>query len=80
MVVSGIVSSSIFVMVFVKKQTLSLTSRTWDTEFQSSRFSFNPSTASTELYLIAADRREAAHYSCDSNIVTRAQVSMPSYV
>ena len=27
-------------------------------------------------FLIAADRREAAHYSCD----TRAQISMPSYV
>ena len=28
------------------------------------------------LSVIAADRREAAHYSCD----TRAQISMPSYV
>ena len=28
------------------------------------------------IELIAADRREAAHYSCD----TRAQISMPSYV
>ena len=28
------------------------------------------------LKVIAADRREAAHYSCD----TRAQISMPSYV
>ena len=26
--------------------------------------------------VVAADRREAAHYSCD----TRAQISMPSYV
>ena len=29
----------------------------------------------TNLFF-AADRREAAHYSCD----TRAQISMPSYV
>ena len=31
-------------------------------------------------YIFAADRREAAHYSCDDNIVTRALISMPSYV
>ena len=36
--------------------------------------------ASNALPVFAADRREAAHYSCGGNIVTRAQSSIPSYV
>ena len=36
----------------------------------------HPRRLNLTMHLIAADRREAAHYSCD----TRAQISMPSYV